>query len=374
MNAELQFSAMSRIVQPVLALLLLFPCLAAAAEPRVFIMGVWPNRLRLFDEQKQEFIGEFGLRHGAVTSYTVTAHTPDYRRLFFVTDRMESVEVVDIARREVVDELKISTPGRRVRIFAVAPDPTGKLLYLHARGVGLETDRFTPEDFQLILYDLEAHEVRETLRFPEGVELGFFDTLVVSPDGLSLFVIGSEIYELSTATHELVNQISWSKARASGFGGVESAVLSEVEAGIFYGAYTTTDPVLEKEMSGILRLDLKAKAFESFELGPALAISVFAVSPDGKLGFGGLDDMVVIDMETKRILKRKEAFERGRQNNTIIVSADGTEIYVTGVGDAMKVYGARTLELLRVIYVGGDLMSPPFPLPRNVVLSQPADP
>ncbi len=258
-------------------------------------------------------------------------------------------------------------------IFAVAPDPTGKLLYLHARGVGLETDRFTPEDFQLILYDLEAHEVR-TLLFPEGVKLGFFDTLVVSPDGLSLFVIGSDIHELSTATHELVDQISWSKARASGFGGVESAALSEVEAGIFYGAYTTTDPVLEKGMSGVLLLDLKAKSFESFELGPALAISVFAVSPDGKLGFGGLGDMVVIDMETKRILEHKEAFERGRQNNTIIVSADGTEIYVSGVGDAMKVYDARTLELLRVINVGGDLMSPPFPLPRSVVLSQPASP
>ena len=71
-------------------------------------------------------------------------------------------------------------------IFAVAPDPTGKLLYLHARGVGLETDRFTPEDFHLILYDLEAHEVRETLRLPQGVKLDFFDTLVVSPDGLSL--------------------------------------------------------------------------------------------------------------------------------------------------------------------------------------------
>ena len=190
----------------------------------------------------------------------------------------------------------------------------------------------------------------------------------------SLFVIGSEIYELSTATHELVDQISWSNARASGFGGVESVVLNEVETGIFYGAYTATDPVLEKGMSGILRLDLKAKSFESFELGPALAISVFALSPDGKRGFGGLGDMVVIDMETKRIIERKEAFERGRQNNTIIVSADGVEIYVTGVGDAMKVYDARTLELLRVIDVGGDLMSPPFPLPRSVVLSQPANP
>ncbi len=157
----------------------------------------------------------------------------------------------------------------------------------------------------------------------------------------SLFVIGSEIYELSTATHELVDQISWSNAQASGFGGVESVVLNEVETGIFYGAYTTADPVLEKGMSGILRLDLKAKSFESFELGPALAISVFALSPDGKRGFGGLGDMVVIDMETKRIIERKEAFERGRQNNTIIVSADGVEIYVTGVGDAMKVYDAR---------------------------------
>ena len=172
---------------------------------------------------------------------------------------------------------------------------------------------------------------------------------------------------------------SWTKFRGRtrerrASGASRASFLNEVETGIFYGAYTTTDPVLEKGMSGILRLDLKAKSFESFELGPALAISVFALSPDGKRGFGGLGDMVVIDMETKRIIERKEAFERGRQNNTIIVSADGVEIYVTGVGDAMKVYDARTLELLRVIDVGGDLMSPPFPLPRSVVLSQPANP
>ncbi len=365
---------MNRTVQRVLALLLLFPALGAAAEPRIFIMGVWPNRLRLFDEQKQEFIGEFGLRYGAVTSYTVTAHTPDYRRLFFVTDRMEAVEVVDTARREVVDELKISTEGRRVRILSIAPDPTGKLLYLHAGVVGLETDRFTPEDVVLILYDLEAHEVREDVRLPEEIQLDFFDRLVVSGDGGSLFVIGSDVYELSTTTHEIVDRISWSKPRSPGFGGVEGVMLSEAEARVFYGAYSTTDPALGKKMSGVLRLDLNAKTFESFEVGPSLDLDVFAVSPDGKLGYAGLGSLAVVDMEAKRVLERKEGFERGRRNNTIIVSADGTEIYVTGVGYEMRVYDARTLEPLRIIDVGGDLMSPPFPLPREVVLSQPEGP
>ena len=364
---------MLQTVSRALLILLLGGTLSEAAEPRVFIMGIWPNRLRLFDEASQEFVGELGLRHGAVTSYTVTAHTPDLTRLFFVTDRMEAVEVVDPARREVIDELKISTPGRRVRIFAVAPDTEGKRLYLRARGVALETDRYSPEDFQILIYDLDARELEATLRLPEEVDFDFFDTMVVAPDGDSLFVIGREVYQLHPETLELIDRISWSKARASGYGGVGGAALTETAPGIFYGAYSTTDPLLEKTMSGVLRLDLAKKSFESFELGPGLDVGTFAVSPDGTRAYAGLGDMVAIDLEKRRVLARKTSFERGRQNNTIIVSADGTEIYVSGVGYTMKVYDAVTLDLAREIDVGGDLMSPPFPLPRSVIFPKTAD-
>ena len=96
MNAELQFSPMNRIVQIVLALLLLFPFLGAAAEPRIFIMGVWPNRLRLFDEQKQEFI-EYQmneLKSAELVENEEDALEAEKRLLITSEQRLEKVEQV----------------------------------------------------------------------------------------------------------------------------------------------------------------------------------------------------------------------------------------------------------------------------------------
>ena len=353
-------------------LLLSLQGLAGAAEPRIFIMGVWPNRLLFFDEATEEIIGELGLRYGAVTTYRATAHTPSYDRLFFVTDRMEAVEVVDPKRQEVVDSLELSTPERRVRIVSVAANAAGTKLYLHARGTELGSDRFTRSPFELLLYDLETKSLLETIRLPDDVKLDFLDTLYVSPDGDSLFIIGKEVYELSTETHELVGVIRWSERRAPGYGPVRDVGLTEIRPGVFTGTFQTADPMLGKAMTGIVELDLRNQRFDTFELGPALNVNVFALSPDGTRGFAGLGDLAVVDMGRRRVIARKEGFERGRTNNTIIVSADGTEIYVTGVGDAMKVYDARNLELRRTIPLGADIMSAPLPLPRNAVIGSTA--
>src|SRR5215510_5673217 len=105
MNRILRFlSAASAI------LLVSFPALAAGS--RTLIMGVWPNELRLLDESTEQFVGSIPLRYGAVTGYGRIPHTPDFRRLYYITDRMEAIEVVDPEARKVVDELRISTPSR----------------------------------------------------------------------------------------------------------------------------------------------------------------------------------------------------------------------------------------------------------------------
>ena len=126
-------------------------------------MAIWPDRVRILDEETEEFVDEFRLRHGGVTNRT---HTPDYKRFFFVTDRMESVEVVEPAKSQVVDELKLSTPERKVRVLGLAAHPDGNLLYISTRSVQMEVDRFEAEEPEIILYDLDAHEVKKSLRLP----------------------------------------------------------------------------------------------------------------------------------------------------------------------------------------------------------------
>jgi hypothetical protein len=356
------------ILKLVFALLLMIPgrvgLSVEPAEPRIFLMGVWPDRLRLFDEKTEEFVGEIRLRHGAAIG---RANSPDYRRFYFVTGQMQSIEVVDIPSRTVVDELTLTDGSRKVFINAVAPDDPGKLLYLVVRSVGIEVDRYLAEEPGLIVYDLEANLIKQRFELPEEIATvggPFSADLRVSPDGKSLFAFTRDIYELDTSTLEIIDKIVLSKPLHPGYGPFRGPSLYEIEPMIYYGIYRTTEPYIEKSMLGVTRLDLRQKEMESFELGPQLNVRTFALSLDGKRGYAGMKDMIVIDMEARRVLNRKEGFEQGRANNSLIVSADGKKLYVGGVGDTIHVYDAENLEPLTEIFAGGDFMSEPIAIPR----------
>lgn len=332
----------------------------ASREPGIFLMGVWPDRILYFDEKTESVVGELHLRHGVANR---TAFTPDYKRCYLITDRMESVEVVDVAKREVIDELKLSTEKKKVRFFGLAVDPGGKLVYLNARTVRLETDRFVDEKPQFLAYDLETRQSK-VIELPKEIPPQWWTGIQVSPDGKSLWVLGKDIYILSAENYQIQDKIVLSKPLLWGYGPMEVGP-RQVEPGLYYGIYRTTDPYLKKRMFGVARLDLLKKEVETFELGPNVRVFQFALSPDRKRGYGGLNDIVVVDMEQKKVLQRKENFEQGRTNNSMIVSADGRKLYVSGVGDSINVYDTTTLARVKTIFAGGDFMMAPVRIPRN---------
>src|SRR3989304_4201813 len=241
---------------------------APAAGNRVLIMGLWPNQLRLLDEGTEQFVGELRLRYGAVTGYGPTPHPPDFRRLYYITDRMEAVEVVDPEARQVVDELRLSTAGRRVRILNVHPHPGGTELILRVVAVGMDIDRFETEDTEYVVYDLNAHQVKGSFRLPPEVRTNFTDPLPFSSDGKTFFAFGRDIYELSASTYEVVSRIALATPREAGYGALRSAELYSPEPGIYYGLVTSTDPFLKKQMTGVLRLGLGQRQAASLEGGP----------------------------------------------------------------------------------------------------------
>ncbi len=333
----------------------LVPSLAAAADPRVLLVGVWPNRLRFFDESTEQPIGEMQLRYGAVTNVFGSDRTPDSRRFFFVTDRMEAVEVVDIASRTVVDEVKLSSPERRVRMYGAAPDAAGKVLFITVEAVGMEVDRFLPEDVDIIRYDLESHRVVDSFPLPKEIEAMFLPPLLrPAPDGKRLYVLSRNIYVLDIETHQIVETIDLTKPRAPGYGpGGLGFVPVEASPGILYGFYRSPDSILNKTMFGITRVDLERREVETFDVSTDVNVEWFTVSPDGKRAYGGMGDMVAVDLDTGKLLVRKERVEQGRQNTTMVVSSDGSKVFVGGVGPLIHVYDAKTLEPLRQIHAGG---------------------
>lgn len=346
-------------------LALVLPSVATAVEPRIFIVGVWPDRIRYFDEETESFVGELRVRYGAVW-HQDAAILPDYSRLYVISDQLESVEIIDLAKLEVVDAFKLSTPTRKIRLLRIAVSPSGSHAFLSIASVQQETDRIVSERPRIVVYDLRSRQVVETIKPPRGAQRA---RMKVSPDGRSLFLFGRDIYELSTSSYEVVDTIALSEPRGGGYGAVRLLGLGETEPGIYYGGFRTSDPFHAKNMFGVARLDLTRKELDIFELGPQVRVDLFALSPDGKRGYAGLTDFVIVDMETRQIVRRQDDFERGRANSSLIVSADGTKLYVSGVGDQIEVYSASDLAHLRSIFAGGDVMLPPRVIPRSVVTS-----
>jgi hypothetical protein len=287
----------------------------------------------------------------------------DFRRLFYVTDRMEAVEVVDPEKREVVDEIRLSTAGRRVRILNVFPYPDGKLVMLRVVAVAVEIDRFEMEDSEYVVYDLESRQVKESFRLPKDVRTDFTSPFPFSTDRKTFFVFGRDVYELSASTHEVVSRIPLATPREAGYGPLRAMELYSSEPGVYYSLVNTTDPFLKKPMTGVLRVDLSGHTSSSFEIGPQIDANVFALSADGKTGFAGVKDLVKIDMESHRIVAIKRGFLQGRAASTIILSADGTKLFVTGIGDEIQVVDPENLEWKRKISLGRDLMANPLPIP-----------
>ena len=117
---------MKRVVL-LLALAAALEPLSAWAADRVLVVGVWPNRLQFLDEDTLEVVSELPLRHGVVVwdtgGYGRTSHTADFSKLYFITGRLDTLEIVDVAAQKVVDEVKLATPARMVRIMGAVRRP-----------------------------------------------------------------------------------------------------------------------------------------------------------------------------------------------------------------------------------------------------------
>ena len=331
---------------------------ASGQDADRFLAGIWPDELIAFDQETLTFERVGNLRHGAATNNTWTA---DGRFMAIVTGRMEIVEIFDAAEMTVVDDFRLSTVGTRIRFMSATPGPGARRVYLVPVVVDLEPDRFihkTPSE--IWVFDREAREV--THQIPLGGADDWRPNIYFSPDGASVFLVNDQIVELDADTFEETDRIALDRPLAPGYGGVRGHSLDEVEPGRLFGVYRTVEPRQGMELFGLLEIRLPEKTFSHYEVGPQMRLARFALSPDGKRGYAGLNDAAVIDMESRQVILRKKGFERGRTNISMIVSADGRRLFVSGVGDTMYVYDAETLEPETEIFAGGDFMIPPQPI------------
>ncbi len=350
---------------------------AAQAKPptmtggngRMYI-GTYAGDIQIFDEATEKMVERIPLKTGIPRSITPSA---DRTRFYALDATYEKFEIVDIASRKTLDTFTLSEGSKRTRITSFQVDPLNRYLIILSRTATKLHDRWEIGSSTLQVYDLASHKVTKTIPWPQGEERENAN-LRLSPDGKLLYFFGEDVLILDTENFEEVETWALSRPAEPGLGRINFGPTHDFydDPGFFTGLFTMQDPVHNRRLMGIGRVDLVNKRVDFSPLGPAQPVS-FAQAPDRKRGYGlfseiGRYEFWTFDLERNALVSRQEF--KGRPRMGLRVSSNGKLLYVYVAGATIDVYEAATYKYLRTIQMNADqttelFVVPAAPAPRS---------
>jgi len=342
----------------------------AAEEPSAgtgrLIIGTFPDTFWIIDEATRKVVGTIPYESGIPRRTTMTR---DGTRFYTVEAQMEKVEVIDIASRKTVDKFTLSEGSKHVRIRSVTPDPQHRFVIMMIKAATKLIDRFEIGPPELVQYDLATHKITRVIPWPKGEERENAN-IQFSPDGSLMYLFSDQdvlIYETvnftQTDTWELSKPIEDGVGRLS-FGATDS---TNDEPGFYTGIFTIQDPVQNRRVMGIGRVNLAEKTVDFYTLGPATPVG-FAMTPDRKFAYGlmseiGRYEFWKFDLEKKQLVVRQEF--KGRPRMSMKTSSNGKVLYIYNAGATIDLYDAATFNFITAIQLPGDATTEMFVFPAS---------
>ena len=279
---------------------------------------------------------------------------------FYVTDSTEEwIEVIDVAGRRSLDSFTLSSQNNTFRIRGMEVHPDESYAILSGKSSIRHRDRFEIGDNVMIRVDLESKSVIDTIPWPGG-NAREFANVQFSPDGSLLYFYAEDIIVLETEGFKEVDRWEISRPFEPGLGrlGLGFSQSPYEEEGFFTGIFRVTDPVQNRRMMGIARIDLAGQDVDFYTLGPSQPLRGFALAPDGRKAYSlystvGRYEFWTFDLESRTVENRQE-FE-GRPRMGIQVSSNGELLYIMVAGRTIDVYDAGTYEYLHTVALDGDM-------------------
>src|SRR5579871_694263 len=334
---------------------------AAPAEPlsggnAIMFLGARPNRVLVIDEATEKVIGFIPTKTGYPESMTLSK---DKTRIYVQSSSYQDVEVIDVAKREVVDTISFAEPGKRVMIRQFEADPQHRFAIVMTHAMKKLEDRWEIGGVSFFQYDLKEHKVMRTVPWPKGEEREGGVGLQFSPDGKYLYVFSEDIYVYDTTDFKEVDKWELSRPLEDGFGRINFNTTDDdyEEPGYFTGIFTVSDAVENRRIMGIARINLAKKSVDFYALGPATGLR-FALAPGRKLAYGlhqeiGKYEFWGFDLVNHKILNRVEF--PGRPRMSMKTSSNGKLLYIFVAGNTIDIYEAATYKYLRTITLDSDM-------------------
>jgi hypothetical protein len=348
----------------------------AGAPPRltggggVIYVGTYSGRILVIDEAAEKVVGEIVLKTGFPRR---TEMSRDGTRIYALSGDLEQVEVVDVAQRRSTDTFTLSEATKKTRVVSFTADPLHRFMVMATITSTKLPDRFEVGPAMLTTYDLKEHKAIKSIPWPIEDDPGYFGTAMrISPDGKLLYFFGDEVSIVDTTTFQKVGSWPLSKPNEPGFGAIAMGSVDDIndEPGYFTGLFTTDDPVQNRRLLGIGRVNLSDKKLDYYALGPAPARGVstqFALAPDRKRGSILTQDirhfeLWTVDLDARRVQSKVE-FD-GRSRMALRPSSNGKILYIHQAGNTIDLYDEAGFKYLRTMTVDADMVTGSFHVVR----------
>jgi hypothetical protein len=349
-----------------LPLLLLAAGSLLSAKTLLYI-GTWPHDVIVVDESTYQVVKHIEMKTDVPRNLILS---PDKSKLIVATIKDTGIEVVDLAKGEVIDSFTLGGGGVRVNLAGVAIDPTGTLLYTNLTRSKKLIDRWEIGLPTLAIVDLKQHKIVKEVEVPasERAQASNFyrgGNYRVSPDGKFLYQFGNAVNIYDTSTLKKIQTIELAKPQ---FPGMENITFSpEIDpnddANTVTGIFNNEDPEVHRQVFGIATFHLNERKFDFSPVGPSVqGVSNVRYTPDHKKAFavsiaGTHGDRHCefwgIDVAAGKLTQREEFPCRPRFS--FATSSSGNELFIYAAGFELDVYDAVTMKFKRSLNLDADI-------------------
>jgi hypothetical protein len=331
---------------------------AATSTPTAhWYIGTYTDELLVWDEATEQIVQRIRMRNRIPRNVAVSEGKD---RIFVTEATQQTIEIVDVARGEVVDDFTLSEDSVTVRIEGFAIHPSNDRAVLSVMRYTKHRDRYSVDGPHMVEYDLEAKEVTDTIPLPDDVDVGDVN-FRYSPDGETLYLFADEIIAVDAESYEELDR--WelsSRPLEPGLGTTNFSTNSGTydEPGVATSLFRMTDPAQNRRLLGIAQVRLAEREVDFFTVGTVESVGQFQLAPGGERAYGllsqiGRYEFWEFDIPGQRVLRRQPF--QGRPRMGLRVSADGSKLYVYVAGATIDVYDARTFEFLRTVTFDEDM-------------------
>ena len=324
----------------------------------VIYMAAYDHSIKVIDENSLEIVDEFETSIGIPIGLTLSA---DHERIYVRDAEFEEIEIFDVATRQSLDSFTLSRGSSRVRIWGMEVDPAEEFVILNTMRYTKRIDRWEIDEAVLLKYDLQDKRVTDTIPWPEG-EGGRRARMMFSPEGEYLYFFSrGNILVLETEGFTEVDRWDLSRPLEEGLGRFSFGFPTSPhdDEGFHTGLFNFTDPVQNRRMMGIARVNLAERDVDFFTLGPSQGVS-FRLAPGGRKAYGlvqqiGNYEFWTFDLEGRRVENRQRF--AGRPRMSLEISSNGELLYVYNAGSTIDVYDADSYEFIRTVTFDADMTS-----------------